>query len=161
MYRDELGICLGETRVDVAMINGTLSGWEIKSDRDRLDRFARQVELYGRVLDHAAVVTGARHCDAVMESVPDWWGLWRCVPAGRWPVAEVVRAGSTNPKPDSFSVAQLLWRDEVYAELVNRDLARGLRRATRWRLWEALAAAVPAPELGTIVRERLRARRAW
>lgn len=60
LYRDELGICLGETRMDLAAINGQISGYEIKSDRDRIDRLARQMELYGRVVDTAVLVTEER-----------------------------------------------------------------------------------------------------
>jgi hypothetical protein len=161
MYRDELGICLGETRVDVVAVNGALSGWEIKSDRDKLVRLGRQVELYGRVLDAAVIVTGAKFASAAVEVVPDWWGVWRCVPAGRWPRIEVVRAAGVNPAVDRFSLAQLLWRDEAYTELAARGLADGLRSATRWRLWTALAEQLSQDELGRAVRDRLRARRGW
>ena len=160
-YRYEFGIGLGETRVDVVAINGQLSGFEIKGDRDNLNRLAHQVSLYGKVLDAAALVTEERHAEKAAVIVPDWWGLWTCVSVGRWPVIERVRAGGFNPDIDAFSVAQLLWRDEAYAELVARDLATGLRTATRWRLWEVLASELPLLELSGAVRQRLRARRGW
>ena len=34
---EELSVCDGEARVDVALINGKLCGYEIKSDRDTLE----------------------------------------------------------------------------------------------------------------------------
>ncbi len=35
---EELGLCRGQVRVDVAVVNGLLHGYEIKSDRDSLRR---------------------------------------------------------------------------------------------------------------------------
>lgn len=160
-YRYELGICLGETRVDVAAINGRISGYEIKGDRDRLDRLERQIGLYNQVLDTAVIVTEDRFASQAADIVPLWWGIWKCSPAGRWPTIEQVRPGGTNPKPNPFAVAQLLWRDEAYEELLARELATGLRSATRWQLWETLAASLTPVELGAVVRARLRARRGW
>jgi hypothetical protein len=161
LLRDELGLCLGATRVDVAAINGHLTGCEIKGDRDRLSRLPHQVELYGRVLDVAVLVTGPKYAQKVVGHVPEWWGVWQAVERDGTTLIEQVRASGTNPAPDPLSVAQLLWRDEVYAELQARDAAAGLARATRWRLWEELVAVLPPVELGQVVRERLKARRDW
>ena len=47
---EELGVCRGRVRVDVAVVNGTLHGYEIKSDRDSLrldDALARWPEFAG------------------------------------------------------------------------------------------------------------------
>jgi len=161
VLRDELGLCLGATRVDVASINGRLTGCEIKGDRDRLDRLPHQVQVYGQVLDFAVLVTGARFAGRAADHLPEWWGIWQATDVDG--VAELVelRPTSDNPTADPLSVAQLLWRDEAYGELVARDAAAGMARATRWRLWEALAALVPQPELSALVRERLKARREW
>jgi hypothetical protein len=161
LYRYELGICLGETRVDVAAINGRISGYEIKGDRDRLDRLERQISLYNKVLDTAVLVTEDRFAAKAADVVPPWWGLWKCSPAGRWPTIEQIRPSGTNPELHPFAIAQLLWRDEAYEELLARELAAGLRSATRWRLWETLAGSLSLAELGEVVRARLRARQGW
>ena len=57
---DELGVCRGKVRVDVAVVNGMLHGYEIKSDRDNLRRFSGQVDFYGKVLDRATLVVGEK-----------------------------------------------------------------------------------------------------
>jgi hypothetical protein len=64
---DELGLRQGAVRVDVAVINGALHGYEIKSDVDTLQRLSSQVETYSDVLDEAALVTTVEHAqrDAV------------------------------------------------------------------------------------------------
>jgi hypothetical protein len=161
ILRDELGLCLGATRVDVAAINGHLTGCEIKGSRDRLSRLPHQVGLYGQVLDVAVIVAEAKYAATAAQHVPEWWGIWQAEEhADRAALTELRPAGQ-NPSPDPVAVAQLLWRDEAYAELLARDATAGLARATRWRLWETLAALLPVAELGQVVRERLKARQDW
>ena len=53
---EELGLRRSHVRVDLAVVNGSLHGFEIKSDRDSLRRLARQVDLYSQVLDRATLV---------------------------------------------------------------------------------------------------------
>lgn len=161
VLRDELGLCLGATRVDVAAINGSLTGCEIKGSHDRLTRLPHQVELYGQVLDYAVLVVEPKFATKAPDLVPAWWGLWQVEDVdGVVDLAEL-RQPQQNPGTVPLSVAQLLWRDEVYDELARRDAACGLAKATRWRLWEALVALLQPAELGTVVREGLKARREW
>lgn len=161
ILKDELGLCLGATRVDVAAINGQITGCEIKGDRDRLSRLPHQVHLYGQVLDVAVLVTEARFASKAQDHVPEWWGIWEAHAHDQRVTLVKQRPTGANPAQEPLSLAQLLWRDEAYAELVDRDAAAGLARATRWRLWEALAELLPTPELGRVVRERLKARQGW
>src|SRR4029077_13805561 len=65
---------------DVAVVNGALDGFELKSDRDRLDRLARQSEIYGAVFDRMTLVVGPRHERQAARMIPDWWGLERTEP---------------------------------------------------------------------------------
>jgi hypothetical protein len=48
---EEMSLCEGKGRIDVAVVHVTLDGSELKSDRDRLDRLARQSEIYGAVFE--------------------------------------------------------------------------------------------------------------
>jgi hypothetical protein len=159
--KEELGLCLGATRVDVAAINGQLTGCEIKGSRDRLSRLPHQVGLYGEVLDIAVLVAEPRYAATAENHVPGWWGIWQAEDVNGTAVLTELRPAGTNPNPVPLSVAQLLWRDEAYSELVARDAAAGLARATRWRIWEALVEKLTPAELGQVVRARLKARPDW
>lgn len=161
VLRDELGLCLGATRVDVAAINGHLTGCEIKGAQDRLTRLPHQVELYGQVLDYAILVAEARFAALAFDYVPAWWGVWQAEDIEGDVVVRELRRPKKNPSTVPLSVAQLLWRDEVYDELLQRDAAQGFARATRWRLWEALVELLPPAELARVVRQRLKARHKW
>jgi len=48
---EEMGVWSGSVRIDIAIINGALTGYELKSDRDTLERLPRQ--LAQRLLLHA------------------------------------------------------------------------------------------------------------
>ncbi|MFF3856556.1 sce7726 family protein [Micromonospora sp. NPDC002575] len=159
--RHELGLCAGRTRVDVAVINGHISGFEIKSDQDNLTRLEVQAEVYSRVLDRASLVTTSRYLDQAAEMVPHWWGVWLAHPGKRTVRLRNVRRGSHNPSPDPFSVAQLLWRDEALALLRERGNHRGLSKVPRWFVWERLAETLELEELRVEVRRVLRTREDW
>jgi hypothetical protein len=162
LYRRELGICVGAGRIDMAAINGLITGCEIKSSRDGLSRLPHQVELYGKVVDTAVLVIERARPLRVADQVPDWWGVWHATEDGDEHVRlEVLRDPSPNPDVDPFAVAQLLWRDEAFDVLRGLSLHRGLSSATRWRLWEVLTDELPVDALRQEVRHRLKARSSW
>jgi hypothetical protein len=57
---DELGILNGKSRADIAVINGYLVGFEIKSDEDSLTRLNDQVEAYNAVFDRSTLIVGPK-----------------------------------------------------------------------------------------------------
>lgn len=59
-------------KVDVAIFNGTSTAYEIKSERDRLDRLENQLTSYRKVFSKIYVVTGENHApDVLRQSSPD------------------------------------------------------------------------------------------
>jgi len=166
LIRQELGLCAGARRVDVAVISGELNGFEIKSDQDTLERLAGQANAYGMVFDRVTLVTTSRYLDQAARIVPDWWGLVRAEPSyGESTDGHValipVRPATENTGHDAFALAQLLWRDEALTALQSRGLHHGLARSRRWILWRRLAENVPLDELQHLVRDRLKARPGW
>src|SRR5579863_8088151 len=77
---DELSLCEGDARVDVAVVNGSLSGYEIKSDRDTLTRLPNQLAAYELCFDTMTIVVGKRHLAKCRATLPEWWGIWEAVP---------------------------------------------------------------------------------
>lgn len=157
---DELSLCLGAVRVDVAVVNGILHGYEIKSDADTLNRLPIQCATYSRVFDRATVVCGASHLAAVRGIVPRWWGLIIAEPVHGGVRLRRARQERQNPSVDAFAQAQLLWRDEALAALEERRIADGFRSRPRRALWQRLAQQVPN-EVGDIVRSAIKARQNW
>lgn len=161
VIRHELGVCAGERRVDVALINGHLDGWEIKSDRDSLARLAGQVDAYSKVLDRSWLVTTDRHLDRAAAAVPPWWGLVRASASSAGVKVVQLRRPRQSPLLDPIATAQLLWRDEAMDILRRHSLATGLSGKARWYVWERLAVSFPMKQLRELTRDALRARQEW
>ena len=68
---------VGECKADLAILNGTATVYEIKSERDSLGRLKKQVETYGRVFARVFVIAGENHVDAVIASTPSSVGVMR------------------------------------------------------------------------------------
>jgi len=157
---DELGLCQGRARVDLAVVGGTLHGYEIKGDLDTLKRLSNQVAVYSAVFHHVTVVASGCHIPALQAMVPSWWGIQRAEEA-RGVVFVEVRPSIDNPEVDPFAVAQLLWRDEVLAALRAKGLAKGVGGKRLKTLWGVLADNLTAEELCCLVRQALAARPQW
>lgn len=157
---DELGIEEGTARVDLAVVNGELHAFELKSRADTLVRLPAQADAYGRVFDRVSLVVSERHARKAVAGLPEWWGLIVVADDGSRSLAQR-RSAQTNPGIEPFAVAQLLWRDEALAALESRGLAERRRSKPRRELWRALAEEVPLSELQQLVRDALRGRRTW
>src|SRR5689334_19879557 len=112
---DELGVCQGAVRVDVAVVNGLLAGYEIKSERDTLERLPAQAAAYGRVFDRVTLVTSGDHLLRVDTVIPGWWGLTMATNDGEGVTLYEIRPPKPNPVIDPSAIVQLLWRDEALA----------------------------------------------
>lgn len=158
---EELGLCQGDARIDVAVINGHLHGYEIKSEADTLRRLDGQTRVYSSVLDTVTLVTVIGHSDAAIGRVPEWWGIWVVELSEGSPVVEVVRTAEQNPKVDKYALAQLLWREEALWCLVQLARCRVKKTAPRAELWKLLAEVASESEINQMVRAALKARRSW
>ena len=157
---NELGVCSAAVRIDVAVVNGALHGFEIKSQLDTLERLPVQQEIYSRVFDTVTLVAASRHLRKVEEIVPKWWGVLEVIEAA--PILlRIVRPSVVNQGIDPYSVAQLLWHDEALAALDAVGAAAGMSRRPRRYLYEALAAILPLDVLRHVVRTTIKARGNW
>ena len=159
---EELGVEHGSARIDLAVVNGRLIGYEIKSDYDSLDRLANQMHAYQRVFDELSIVTTPLFVDQVAQLLPPWWGILQPVCDEAGVVAlEVVRAPLANPRQEALSLLSLLWRDEAAALL---DLCRTKKTSTRLsraKLYEELAALADLTTVRDWVSYALRHRDVW
>lgn len=159
---DELGICCGRVRADMAVVNGELKGFEIKSDQDTLLRLRSQTSLYCRVFDTVSVVVAAKHLEKARKIVPHWWGVLVAEKSGNADTKiRSHRRERKNPYPDPLAIAQLIWRDEAFDLLKAHNLHSGLRSKPRKFLWQALVRNFTLTDLRMLVRTQLKARRDW
>ena len=157
---DELGVCRGEVRVDVAVVNGKIHGYEIKSDRDSLRRLAGQVELYGKVLDQATLVVGERHFDAAAAMLPEWWGLLLVKSTSNGPHFKTMRRARMNPTRDARALVEFLWLEDSIALLERHGLDHGVRTKPRRVIWDRISESFDIEVIAAAVRAKLKSKAA-
>jgi hypothetical protein len=159
---EEMGIWSGSVRIDVAVINGELQGFELKSERDTLARLESQAELYNQVFDRMTLVTAKRHLDKAVSKVPNWWGI-TCATMTQSDGAKLcqVRQARRNPNIDPIQLARLLWRPEALAILERRGLSRGFKSRPAEVICARLVDVLSLKELASEVRETLKCRVDW
>lgn len=155
---EELGICRGQVRIDLAVVNGTIHGYEIKSERDSLRRLSAQAAVYSRVLDQATLVVTPRHIVDALQIVPDWWGILRCEPAPGGLRFRAVRRGRRNPGREARSLVELLWLDDSIALLERHNAVRGVKGKPRREVWDRVCETIAVSDIASAVRARLKAR---
>ncbi len=155
---EELGICRGQVRVDVAVVNGIIHGYEIKSDIDNLRRLAGQVALYSQVLDKATLVVGEAHLHEAIPLLPSWWGVILIRSGSGQPDFEPLREASLNQEQNPRSMVELLWREQALLLLEERKQARGYRDKPRRYIWDRLCEVMSPQEISESVRLQLKAR---
>jgi hypothetical protein len=155
---EEMEICSGRARADMAIISDDLIGIEIKSPQDSLDRLPSQIEPYSKCFDRVVLVIDESHAKKAMTLVPRWWGII-VTPAhiGRAPYV-LRRRPRLNRLVDTQELLTLLWRDELdtaFKQLLGTDPPTRLSK--RQLRSELLAGADPASlrrEAITLLRER-------
>lgn len=159
---EELGIERGSARIDLAVVNGALIGYEIKSDYDSLDRLANQMHAYHRVFDELLIVTTPLFVLQVEKLLPPWWGILQAVCDDADVVClEVVRSSSANPRQEALSLLSLLWRDEAVALLDQHGATKAKAKLTRAMLYEQLAGLADLTTVRDWVSHALRHRDDW
>lgn len=137
---DELGLAHARSRIDVAVINGCVHGYEIKSEKDTLERFSAQLEIYRRSLGRLTIVCAPRHLAHIEAGTPSWCGI---IEAERGPRGAVRfysrRRAESNPELDSYMLAHLLWHSEAVTLLTELDFDPSELRKSRRELYAMIA----------------------
>jgi|WetSurMetagenome_2_1015567.scaffolds.fasta_scaffold27066_2 hypothetical protein len=159
---DELGINNGSSRVDVALVNGTIHGFEIKSDCDSLARLPDQIRAFCEVLDRVTLVVGYKLAGAALKMIPNWWGvkLAEQIPTGEIRLAEA-RSPRNNPQLDKLSIIKFLWREEALELLEEIASIEGFKLKPRKYIYEKLADVAELDVIRSRVRYQLKNRKDW
>jgi hypothetical protein len=154
---EELGLNRGSVRVDLAVVNGIMHAYEIKSDFDTLRRLATQADHYGRCFDRVSLVLGVKHLKEACTSVPKWWGIIHVTVGEEGPRFQTVRKPRRNPARDARALIELLWRDQTLALLERIGAADGVRGKPRDVLWDRATQRLTLEEIAEAVRSHLKA----
>lgn len=158
---EELGIMWGSNRADIAVVNGKLWCYEIKSEADSFYRLEQQLEAYNRVFDKISLVIHDKHLDKFKKlRLPKHIGTY--IVSGKRGQLSIQerRKPAFNHKVDAYSLAHLLWREES-VEILQAKGIRGVSSLKRQLLCSKLAEELPLEDLKTEVRSSLKTRQGW
>lgn len=159
---DEFSLSAGRTRADLAVVNGHLCGYEIKSDRDTLERLPDQMRAFNSVFDRMTLVVGWRHAAGAMRLIPAWWGVQLVDTGSRGAVRfSTLRVSARNPSQHARAVAALLWRDEAVAAARQLNSSLPTRALSRRELTDYLAEQMSPSELRLTVCSSIKSRQSW
>ena len=111
----ELGLPYGTARVDIAVVNGVLHGYELKGDLDNLLRLRSQKEAYNLIFDKVTLVVCKKHFVDALHLISEWWGITvaKSVEDSEQVLLIDIRRAQVNPKQDINMMVSLLWKDEI------------------------------------------------
>ena len=160
---EELGLSNGAARVDIAVVNGVIHGYEFKSDIDTLIRLPEQMNVYNSVLDKVTLVVGKNHLYNAIHLIPDWWGIViaKVVNTENMVKFFEIRKSKSNPERDSLAIAKLLWREEALKILEELNHAKGVKSKQKHFIYERLVENLNQELLSKKVRRQLITRVGW
>jgi hypothetical protein len=158
---EEMEVCSGRARIDLAVIGDRLIGIEIKGPQDNVARLPGQAKAYSECFDHVVLIVHESLARRARALIPDWWGLI----AGRQIDGRiryrVDRRSETNPNVNLERVLSLLWREEIDALLADLLGSRSKPKATKKSIRAELLAQVEPPILHYASLRKLRERTEW
>lgn len=153
----EFTLPYGSARVDIAVVNGVMHGFELKSDIDNLLRLSGQIDAYNLIFDKVTLVVGKTHILEALGLIPDWWGVTVAKNANEEfePLLIPVRKATINPKQDIHTIANILWKDEALAVLEQIGKSKNMRDKQKKYICEKLVDSLSEQELKDQVRNQL------
>ncbi|WP_254433799.1 sce7726 family protein [Acinetobacter sp. Marseille-Q1618] len=115
---NELGFCNKDPnstidnsfRADLALANGRLVGFEIKSEKDNLKRWASQMVAYNNVFDEVWLCVHSKHLEDGLKITPKNIGI---LLIDDYESVAIVRHAKLNNNNNIYDLSGLLWREEL------------------------------------------------
>jgi len=152
----ELALPKGLARIDVAVVNGVMHGYELKSDFDNLLRLRLQIDAYNLIFDKVTLVVGRKHILEALNAIPSWWGV---TVAKEQNGAQdlnlfLIREAEDNPEQDIYTIATMLWRREAL-ELLNKKQTKKQKYSSKDIICKTLVETYERDELKDHVKQYL------
>lgn len=158
---EEMEVCSGRARIDLAVIGDQLIGIEIKGPDDSVYRLPEQVLAYSQCFDQVVLIVHESLADKARILIPDWWGLIAGGEADGRLRYRVERRPSANPSLNLEKVLSLLWREEIDAIFFDFFGFSSRSRATKKSIRAELLARIEPPVLHDASLRKLRERTDW
>lgn len=158
---EEFVISDGLARADIAVVNGHLHGYEIKSDLDTLERLENQVIQYDSTFEKNTIIVGKKFKDSIQDYVPNHWGIELAYENKFGNVTiSTIRKSRKNPNINRNAIYSFLWNAELRS-LLNGKKVKGISSLKKKFLCELIDTCVEDKELLSFARMTLKTRDDW
>jgi hypothetical protein len=158
---EEMEVCSGRARIDIAVIADRLIGIEIKGPKDDVSRLPGQVRAYSQCFDQVVLVMHDALAAKATALIPEWWG----VVIGHQRESRLryrfLRRPQPNPSLNLETRLALLWRNEIDALLADLVGCPAKPRATKKTIRAELLSRIEPPLLRDASLQKLRERIDW
>lgn len=141
-------------RADLALANGRLVGFEIKSGADTLKRWQAQCIAYYNVFDEVWLCTHGRHLEKALGITPKGVGILLMDDLGG---VAVMRPAVLNTRVNAYDLSGLLWREDLDELCEDHDVPTK-KRETKAQLRVRVSQSLPIEYIRVSVLRRLKAR---
>lgn len=109
-------------RADLAVANGHLHAFEVKSDVDSLRRLEGQVSIYLERFDQLTLVVTPKFLDQVLTMIPTAVAVWKAEETESGVLITAVRDGKREKVVDKEVLTDYLHRNELYRFLCEQGV---------------------------------------
>lgn len=156
---NEMGLDFGASRIDIAVVNGILHGYEIKSDLDNLNRLPRQIEYYNRAFERMTIVVSKSHLAEVKEMIPTWWGI-KTISKDKNRLINI-RKGRKVSYQDDELLLKLLWKKELADFVDILELPKSYKKYRQSQLLSIIRKKADLKIIRSYVYDTLKNRTDW
>lgn len=153
---NEMGLINGASRVDIAVVNGILHGYELKSESDNLLRLPQQIKNYNRIFERMTIVVDRKYVEQVKEIVPDWWGI-STVKMDKSGLREL-RKGRKIETQDEEALLNLLWKGEYNGLIDLLGYPKSIKKMRKQQLFEIILSDKRKSTIKKYIYDALRSR---
>ncbi|CAM9398562.1 MULTISPECIES: sce7726 family protein [Acinetobacter] len=143
-------------RADLALANGRLVGFEIKSEKDTLKRWLSQMIAYSNVFDEIWLCSHGKHLHHALEVTDKHIGMLVVDDSGS---IAVVRYASQNKKLNFYDLSGLLWKDELLGFASQNNILEIKSRMTKNEIRDILSERSSLKDLKPYVLQKLKERK--
>lgn len=110
---EELHVHRGNAIADVVTVHSEAHCYEIKGDKDKIERLAIQGEYFNKVFRKISLVTTERKLQEAIKKSPSFWGVIVAYSFQGEVKFKYVRKTTTNPYFDKKLALATLWKSEL------------------------------------------------
>ncbi|MDC5295211.1 sce7726 family protein [Acinetobacter baumannii] len=143
-------------RADLALANGRLVGFEIKSQKDSLKRWTSQMMAYNNVFDEIWLCSHGKHLHRALDITDKHIGVLAVDDSGS---ITVVRYATENTKLNFYDLSGLLWKEELLAFAALNNIIEVKSRMTKNEIRDILSKYSSVNKLKPYLLQKLKERK--